>query len=257
MKNAQLGLEKCLPFISSQFQPAVTSPDFSAQAAPRLAVTISRQTGSGALAVGEKLAAYLEARAPRDLLPWRVIDRSLVRKVLEDHNLPQRFARFMPEDRVSEVADTIDELLGAHPPTSVLVRQTVETILRLAEQGHVILIGRGANIITGKLQHVFHVRLVGSMERRIRHIQEIRGVGHKSALAFIHNEDRGRRRYLKKHFGQDLDDPLLYHMVINTDRVPYERAAQIIGAAVLAGTHPRRDERVQRARVTRKAEAFG
>jgi hypothetical protein len=40
---------------------------------------------------------------------------------------------------------------------------------------------------------------------------------------------------LKKHFGQDLDDPLLYHMIINTDRIPYERAAQIIGEAVLAG----------------------
>jgi hypothetical protein len=40
----------------------------------------------------------------------------------------------MPEDRVSEVADTIDEMLGTHPPTSTLVGQTAETILRLAEQ---------------------------------------------------------------------------------------------------------------------------
>src|SRR5882724_6376584 len=124
MNNAQLGLEKCLPFISSHFRPAGSPPESSADSVPRLAVTISRQTGSGALAVGEKLAAYLEARVPRDLLPWRVFDRNLVRKVLENHDLPQRFARFMPEDRVSEVADTIDELLGTHPSSSVLVRQT-------------------------------------------------------------------------------------------------------------------------------------
>ena len=256
MSNAQLGLEKCLPFISSQFQPAGAPPEAPADGVPRLAVTISRQTGSGALAVGEKLAAYLEARAPRDLLPWRVCDRNLVRKVLADHKLPQRLAQFMPEDRVSEVADTIDEMLGNHPPTSELVRQTAETILRLAEQGHVILIGRGANIITSKLDHVFHVRLLGSLERRVSHIQEIRGVGKTAALAFIRNEDRGRRRYLKKHFGQDLDDPLLYHMIINTDRVPYERAAQIIGEAVLAGVQRGWHDRVRRTRPARRAEAF-
>ena len=78
MKNTQLGFEKCLPFINSQFQPAGSPPDSTAGEVPRLAVTISRQTGSGALAVGEKLAAYLEARVPRDLLPWRVFDRNLV-----------------------------------------------------------------------------------------------------------------------------------------------------------------------------------
>jgi len=41
-----------------------------------------------------------------------------------------------------------------------------ETILHLAEQGNVILIGRGANLVTRELQHVFHVRLVGSQGRQ-------------------------------------------------------------------------------------------
>src|SRR3954469_8756307 len=130
MKHTQIGLEKCLPFINSEFKSARGQPDLSGVPAPKLAVTISRQTGSGALAVAEKLAAFLEARAPRDLQPWRVFDRNLVKKVLTDHNLPQRFARFMPEDRVSEVESTIDEILGAHPPTTLLVRQTAETVLR-------------------------------------------------------------------------------------------------------------------------------
>ena len=41
----------------------------------------------------------------------------------------------MPEDRVSGITETIDGLLGVHPPTRTLVRKTADTILRLAEIG--------------------------------------------------------------------------------------------------------------------------
>ena len=49
----------------------------------------------------------------------------------------------------------------------------------------------------------------------------------------IHREDRGRNRYLKKYFDTDIEDPLLYHLIINTDLIPYEEAARIIADAVL------------------------
>jgi diguanylate cyclase (GGDEF)-like protein len=45
---------------------------------------------------------------------------------------------------MSEITDTLDELLGLHPPAWTLVRQMTETILHLAEMGNVILVGRGA-----------------------------------------------------------------------------------------------------------------
>jgi cytidylate kinase len=196
-------------------------------------VTISRQTGSGAHVVAEKLAACLQTHTPSDARPWTVFDRNLVEKVLEDHNLPHRLARFMPEDRVSEIADMMDELFGLHPPSWTLVRQTTETILHLAELGNVILIGRGATVLTNKLEYVYHVRLVGSLEKRVAHMQELNGLNKQAALELIRREDRGRRRYLKTHFKADLDDLLLYHLVINTDLVPYEAAAQIIADAML------------------------
>jgi cytidylate kinase len=103
----------------------------------------------------------------------------------------------------------------------------------LAELGNVILIGRGATVITNKLDYVFHVRLVGSLEKRVAHIQELRRLSKEAALELIRREDRGRTRYLKTHFKADLDDPLLYHLVINTDLVSYENAAQLIADAML------------------------
>jgi cytidylate kinase len=135
----------------------------------------------------------------------------------------------MPEDRIPELTGALDELLGVHPPVWTFVQQTAETILRLADRGNAIIIGRGAHVVTSKLEYVFHVRLVGSLDRRIEHIQEVRGVGSNEALELIRREDRGRQRYLKKYLGKDIDDPLSYHLIINTDFVSYERAARLIG----------------------------
>src|ERR1051326_3179299 len=100
--NTQRTLETCLPFINAQFQTA--GPAQGPNPDPRrLAVTISRQTGSGAHSIAEKLAAYLQAHGTTGPGGWRIFDRNLVDKVLEDHNLPRRLARFMPEDGVAEV----------------------------------------------------------------------------------------------------------------------------------------------------------
>ncbi|HRT09858.1 MAG TPA: cytidylate kinase-like family protein, partial [Candidatus Paceibacterota bacterium] len=120
-----------------------------------------------------------------------------------------------------------------HPSSWTLVHKTAETILQLAQLGNVIIIGRGANVITSNLDYVFHVRLVGSLEKRIRHVQEMRQVSAKEAAALIEKEDLGRRRFLKKYFNKDIDDPLLYHLTINTDLVSYDNAARLIGQAVL------------------------
>jgi cytidylate kinase len=237
--ETQSGFEKCLPFIASQFHPDGEPQPASGTNVPRLAVTISRQSGSGGHAVGEKLAEYLQAQAPKSSLPWMVFDRNLVEKVLEDHNLPSRLVQFMPEDRVTDLTDVIQEMFGLHPPFWTLVHLTAETILHLAEQGNVILIGRGANLVTSKLPHVFHVRLVGSLEKRVEHMQKIRGLGKKAARELVRDEDRGRQRYLKKYFNKEFDDPLLHHLVINTDLVSYEDAARIIGDAALHNLHQR------------------
>jgi hypothetical protein len=231
--NLTPGLERCRTFINTQLQPhghAVTAAE------PGLrwrAVTISRQTGSGAHTVGETLATLLQPHTSKDARPWTVFDRNLVEKVLEDHHLPQRLARFIPEDKASAITETVDELLGLHPPSWTLIRQFTDTILRLVELGNVILIGRGSVVVTGEAKDVFHVRLVGSLEKRVARIQETNHLDKAAALDLIRREDRGRERYLKKHFKADIDDPLLYHMVINTDLVPYDEAARIIADAMV------------------------
>jgi cytidylate kinase len=82
---------------------------------------------------------------------------------------------------------------------------------------------------------VLHVRLVGSLEARVRRLAENRGMPRKSALDFIQQHDLGRRRFVKKYFGEDVANPQLYHLVINTDLIPTEAVAELLAQFVLKG----------------------
>jgi cytidylate kinase len=221
-------LERYLGYLETQLQPAHGSA--FAHEPGRPAITISRQAGAGSHPVAEALIR----RLGRDTEgPWTIVDRDLVAKVLEDHHLPAELARYMPEDRVSETADTLDQLFGLRPSTWTLVRKTSETILRLAEMGNVVLIGRGANLITRDLDHAFHVRLIGSVPARVRHVMDVRHLDEHDAAEYVRSEDGRRRRYVRKYFDEDIDQPLLYHLVLNTDRFTYRRAGEVIAEAVL------------------------
>jgi len=225
-----IGVEHCAGFVSSQFQSGGT---VDTEVGVRRAVTISRQAGCGALAVAEKLARYLQENSSKHATPWKVFDRNLMEKVLEDHDLPARLAQFLPEDRVSYLEDIMADLLQAYPPSQTVVRQATETILKLASLGNVILIGRGGNVITARLPNLFHVRLVAPLEQRIEHSHESYGMTKTEARKFCLREDLGRERYLKKYFNADINDPLLYHLIINTGLVGYDDAAKLIGDAML------------------------
>jgi len=170
----------------------------------RCAIAISSQTGAGALPIGQKLADHLQADSPSASPPWTVFDKSLMAKVLEDHHLPTRMAKFLPEDANGVVDDVLDELFGLHPSSWVIVQKSIQTILNLMRAGNVILVGWGSNVITSELPNVFHVRLVGSLEMRMKRIQQRDHLGPKEALVFINRQDRGRARYVKRYFGQEL-----------------------------------------------------
>lgn len=221
--------EKSESFIELHFGPK--GKDTSGTST-KPAITISREEGAGGLTVASNLAEYLQKRVPSHDV-WTVFSQHLVAKVLEEHHHHKGIADFMKEDRKGALTDAVEELLGLHPSTWTLVEQTNATILRLAQMGNVILVGRGANVVTSELETVFHVYLVGSLEKRIERAQKTFDLDRKSAVNYIKKKDEGRRRYLKDNFDKDIDDPLLYHVIINTDLVQHDEAARLIGDEVI------------------------
>lgn len=223
-----INLERCLSHIRRL-------PDIGRSGPPggKPAITLSRMCGSGGRTVASLLVEHLQPLAPYGG-HWTVFDHDLIKKVLEDHSLSARLAEFLPESNKFLLAEMREKLHGTMPlRASTIVEQSVETIWQLAAGGHVILVGRGANVIKSKNKNVFHVRLVGSLEKRIERVEELYDFDRRAAVDFIKAQDAARKLYLKEYFGQDIDNPELYHVVFNTDRISYQDAARLIADAVI------------------------
>lgn len=221
---------RCRSYIECQLREAGPLPS-----APRPFVTISRQSGSGGYAVASRLSQILRARIceTRCGCPWTVFGRELVQRVIDEHHLSEHNASYLGEDVLSEIEDTMDDLFGLHPSKWTLVHKMSQTILRLARTGEVILVGRAANVVTRSLPGGFHVRLVGSPDKRLERLKAQHGLDDRRARERMRREDRDRGAYLKKYFNRDINDPLAYHLVVNTDGFDPDAVADLVSHPVL------------------------
>jgi Cytidylate kinase-like family len=221
---------------------------------PRPAITISRESGVGALTVANLAAQRLNRDCPGDPpCSWAVFDRNLLRKILEDHDLSERIEEYMPENARFPLSEAFEFLLGLHPPGWTLREYAQETIRKLAINGNVILVGRAGSIITARLKYVLHVRLVAPFEFRATNYARSNGISEKEAARVIRANDEASHDYVRLYFNTNVSDPLHYDLVVNTGRNGFERAAHLICAGVenLAAKGRRED------RILHPAESFG
>jgi cytidylate kinase len=210
------------------------APLQKAPSIPKPAITISRQSGAGALTVANLVAEQLDKECPGEPpCPWTVFDRNLATKILDDHSLSAKVERFMPEDTRFPLTDVLESLLGLHPINWTLKEYAKETIQKLATRGNVILVGRGATIVTAALPRVLHVRLVAPFDFRVKHFAKFYEIPVAKAPHLVREKDEARRRYVQSYFNADINDIVHYHLVINTARTGFEGAAQIISNALV------------------------
>ena len=196
-------------------------------------ITISRETGVGAVAICEKLIEYLTLFAIEEYRDWMYFDRELIEKVMEDHHLPEHFKKHLAEEKPPKMEEWFSEILGITPSKISLIHKTSHTILKLAELGNVIIVGRGANIITAKLPTSFHIRLVAPLNHRIENAMQLYNEDRKTVTEFIKKEDEARKDFILKYFHKNIDDPYLYHAVINTNFLKIDEIAEMIGHCII------------------------
>jgi cytidylate kinase len=195
-------------------------------------VTLSRETGAGATTLGRELVPLLDREFHHDDSPWVLLDRDLLDQALKHHRLPANLAEYLPEDRVSEIRATIGEIVGLHPSLWQLEQKVAEAVLQLAHVGYVVLAGRAAHLITRSLSGGLHVRLVASLGTRIERTADALRCSRDQAARHVEQQDEARRRFVRANFDADINDPHLYDLVLNTDRLPARAAAELVVTAL-------------------------
>ncbi|HWA07662.1 MAG TPA: cytidylate kinase-like family protein [Ignavibacteria bacterium] len=196
---------------------------------PRLLpfITISREAGTGESAITNTLLDELSNKQPPGECPWTLYDKDLVKRVVEDYNLTG-IQGILPERKFSDIQTMFEELFGLHPTKREMAHNISKSILKLADMGNVIIVGRGSFYITRHHRNALHIRLIGSLQKRVKHMVDEYSLSLRQAEEYIKKEDTQRHDYVKKLFGVDLNDPHHYDMVINTDKLSPQEIIALI-----------------------------
>ncbi len=196
-------------------------------------VTISRQAGAGGHVLARALLdRTLEARPKALFEGWSLFDERLAEMVAENPALKVSLRGLAEEEFASDIQDMVSSWIGGLSPQSVVVAHLFKVIRGLAQQGKVIIVGRAGACLTRTLPLGVHLRLMAPLDVRVRRVRAVLGSSEKEARRVVADRDRARAALVKTYFHRDIDDPLLYDLVWNTDTVPVEVVASTTLRAV-------------------------
>jgi cytidylate kinase len=114
-----------------------------------------------------------------------------------------------------------------------LVHYTAEEILRLAQQGNVLIKGWGAATLLRGLPQVISVRVCAPIDFRVRVLMNRFGIKDaNTARAQIERSDAAWARTMNICFNVEHEDARLYHLVVNTERLSVQTCVKTIAELV-------------------------
>ncbi len=203
---------------------------FTDEEAPSLShvkpvVTLSRQRGCR----GREMAKFLAHE-----LHYGLFDQKIVEAIADDAGVKEDLVESLDEKDRSVLELWIQNILEQKLfDYDDYIRELAKVLKTMAMQGGVVIVGRGSNLVLIE-SSAFHIRLVAPREVRIRNIMESEGMNEAQAIQEMERVDHSRARFIKKYFRQDIDNPMLYDLVINMGKLSIEAGAKIILSALRA-----------------------
>ena len=221
-------------------------------------ITINGPIGSGAVGIGQMVSQRLELNFI-DRLVYSHAARLVGQPVGALIDKEQRSVRF--RDKLGRFLQNMLERsamsgLGGEPyfgrgvdylppetymnPTSgslatavkvddkVFIEALSTVVKDLCHKGDVVIIGRSANIILADTPDVIHVGLLAPMELRVQTVMQVEHLDRADAEVYVEELERARVAFVSKFFQTHPNEPTLYHMMLNMDKIKPRTAAEVI-----------------------------
>jgi hypothetical protein len=117
------------------------------------------------------------------------------------------------------------------PRTEDLRRLIVAAIHDTAERGRVVIVSHAASIPLAGRAGVLRVLITASLDTRVQRIARDGQRGPSRAAEAVADSDAARADYFQRFYQIDRELPTHYDLVVNTDGLSPEEAADIVAAA--------------------------
>jgi cytidylate kinase len=175
-------------------------------------VAISETAGSLGNEIGRRLA---------ESLGWEFADREIIAKTAERFRADVAEVRHSAEEKPS----LWERVTDSHRRLKTFVEASV---FDMATSGNVVLAGLASTLALREVRHALRVRTTAPEQHRASRVQQQQGLTPDAALDVVRQTDRERASRVKFFYGVDVDDPLLYDVVLNTERMTVEEGVRYL-----------------------------
>jgi cytidylate kinase len=194
-------------------------------------ITISRQFGAGGITFGKMVA---------EKFGYTFADTEIIKMVAEMANVSThfvetvereaggKFAKFISKTVSKPLVERILKNERGYIDEEIYLDYLVLIIAQMADDGDVVILGRGSQYILNDHPDAYHVLLIDTFENRVRFMQKNYDLSQGRATQAVKNEDKRRLNLYKKLGKTDYDNPDLYHLVLNMNRIHLDKALQLV-----------------------------
>jgi CMP/dCMP kinase len=195
-------------------------------------ITISRMYGSGGSEVAERVASALG---------WSLFDNALVDAIAQRSGLTPAEVSAQ-EERVPSIVERIAEALSLGSPEVMppvpagpvettderIVAVTKRVIEEAVQTGPAVFVGRGAQCLLAERSDALHVFCYATRGSLRRYAMEKFGLDAVEAERRVHETNRQREQYVKRHWNRSWLAHENYHLCVNTAWLGMDGSAELV-----------------------------
>lgn len=194
-------------------------------------ITISRQYGAGGRTLGRMIA---------EKMGLSFADNEIIQMVAKEANVSPHWVENVEKEAGTKLSRILSSMVSQKWIERVLADERgyideqiyldylVLIIAKIADEGDVVILGRGSQYILNDHPDAYHILLINEIENRIKFVMDHENLPMKKALQVVNYEDRRRVSLFKKLGKIDYDRPALYHLVLNMGRVDLSTAMNMV-----------------------------
>jgi cytidylate kinase len=194
-------------------------------------LTISRQFGAGGITLGKMIA---------DRLGYTFADTEIIQEIAKEANVSPQWVESFEKEAGSKLSRVISSMVSqkwidrvlkderGYLDEQIYLDYLVLIIAKMADENDVVIIGRGSQYILNDHPDAFHILLVNEFENRVKFLINRFNFSEKKATQVIINEDKRRLNLYSKIHKKDYDNPGLYHLVLNMNRLDLNMAENLV-----------------------------
>ncbi len=194
-------------------------------------ITISRQFGAGGRTLGKMIA---------DDLGYTFADNDIIQRIAEAARVSPHWVESVEKEAGTKLSKVINKMVSRSLVDRVLKDERgyldeqlyldylIVIIAQVAEEGDIVILGRGSQYILSDHPDAYHILLVSDFESRVGFMEKNYDLSEKKAAQVVRNEDKRRINLYRKLGKENFDDPSLYHLTLNMSRLGMEKAKNLV-----------------------------